>query len=85
MEILIDQAKSREVTELEMIRSQAEELFDLVSTVTKYFYFDPELGMIAEKQYDNYQEVVDDYKALTYAGTPLTMDADTKAPSLLRV
>ena len=63
--ILIGQAEHREVTELEMIRSQAEETILTVSTVTKYFYFDSELESIAEKKYENYQDVVDDYRAYT--------------------
>lgn len=64
-EILVEQVKQEEMTELEMIRSQAEELFTTVSTVTKYFYFDSKLEEISAKQYVNYQEVVDDYKAYT--------------------
>lgn len=64
-DILIEEAERREVTELEMIRSQAEEIITTVSTVTKYFYFDAGLEKIAGKQYRNYQEVVDDYKAYT--------------------
>lgn len=63
--ILIEQVEHGEVTELEMIRSQAEELFSTVSTVTKYFYFDPKLEEISRKQYVDYQELVDDYKAYT--------------------
>lgn len=63
--VLIEQVKRGEVTELEMIRSQAEELFSTVSTVTKYFYFDSKLEEISGKQFANYQEVVDDYKAYT--------------------
>lgn len=63
--ILIEQVEHGEVTELEMIRSQAEELFSTVSTVTKYFYFDPKLEEISRKQYVDYQEMVDDYKDYT--------------------
>lgn len=64
-EILVEQVEQGEVTEMEMIRSQVEEMFTTVSTVTKYFYFDSKLEEIAQKQYDDYQEVVDDYKAYT--------------------
>ena len=64
-EILVEQAEQGEVTELEMIRSQAEELFATVSTVTKYFYFDSRLEKISVNQYMDYQEVVDDYKEYT--------------------
>lgn len=63
--ILIEQVERGEVTELEMIRSQAEEIFSTVSTVTKYFYFDPKLEEISRKQYVDYQEMVDDYKDYT--------------------
>lgn len=64
-EILVEQVKKEEMTELDMIRSQAEELFTTVSTVTKYFYFDSKLEEISAKKYVNYQEVVDDYKEYT--------------------
>ncbi|MCI9141715.1 MAG: sensor histidine kinase [Lachnospiraceae bacterium] len=64
-EILVEQAEREEAIELEMIRRQAEEIFSTVSTVTKYFYFDPQLEEIAGKQYRDYQEVVNDYKAYT--------------------
>lgn len=66
--ILVEQVKRAEITELEMIRSQAEEIFSTVSTVTNFFYFDSELETIAGKNYKNYQEVVDDYKAYTGFG-----------------
>lgn len=63
--ILIDQAKDAEVIELEMAGKQVEEIANTVSTVTKYFYFDPQLEAIAAKQYKDYQEMVDDYKDFT--------------------
>ncbi len=63
--ILVEQVEQREVTELEMIRSQAEEMFSTVSTVTKYFYFDAGLEEISRKHYTTYQQMVDDYKAYT--------------------
>ena len=63
--ILIEQAKEAEVTELKMARRQIEEMLDTVSTVTKYFYFDPKLEEISRKQYKNYQEVVNDYRDFT--------------------
>lgn len=64
-QILMEQVEQGEVTELEMIRSQAEEMFSTVGTVTKYFYFDEKLEEICGKEYTNYQEMVDDYKAYT--------------------
>ena len=63
--ILVDHAKSAEVIELEMIRGQVEDMAGVVSTVTKYFYFDPKMEEIATKQYADYQEVVRDYKEFT--------------------
>lgn len=63
--ILIGQAKDAEVVELEMAKKQVEEITGIVSTVTKYFYFDARLEEISAKQYRNYQEVVRDYKEFT--------------------
>lgn len=63
--ILIEQAKDAELVELEMAREQVEEMTGTVSTVTKYFYFDPQLEEIATKKYRNYQEVVQAYKKFT--------------------
>lgn len=63
--ILIDQAKDAEIVELEMARRQVEEMTGTVSTVTKYFYFNPQLEEIAAKKYEDYQEVVQDYKEFT--------------------
>lgn len=63
--LLIEQAKSAEVTELEMARKQIEDMTDTVSTVTKYFYFDPQLENISSKRYRDYPEVVRDYKEFT--------------------
>lgn len=63
--ILVGQAENAEVTEMEMARRQTEEMLETVSTVTKYFYFDPKLEEIATKQYRNYQDVVNDYRSFT--------------------
>lgn len=63
--ILTDQAKNEEVTEIRMAARQMNEMAGTVSTVTKYFYFDPQLEEIATKQYKNYQEVVRDYRNFT--------------------
>lgn len=64
-DILIEQAKDAEAVELEMVKKQLEEMTGTVSTVTKYFYFDKRLEEIAAKQYEDYQEVVQDYKEFT--------------------
>lgn len=63
--ILIDQAKGAEVTELVMIKEQIEELTDTVSTVSKSFYFDQKIEEISAKQYTSYRELVLDYKEFT--------------------
>lgn len=63
--ILIDEAKNVEVTEMEMVRRQAEEIMNTVSTVTKYFYFDERLEEISSKKYTEYQDVVRDYRDFT--------------------
>ena len=55
--ILIDQAKNVEVSEMEMVRRQAEEIMSTVSTVTKYFYFDEQLEEISLKRYTDYQDM----------------------------
>lgn len=60
--ILTEQAKSAEVTELDMTRRQMEEMANTLVTVTKYFYFDPQLEEIAVKQYTDYQDMVHDYR-----------------------
>ena len=59
--ILIEQVEQGEATELQMIRSQAEEMLSTVGTVTKYFYFDPGLEEISGRQYTDYQQMVDEY------------------------
>lgn len=63
--ILIDQAKNVEVSEMEMVRRQAEEIMSTVSTVTKYFYFDEQLEEISLKRYTDYQDMVRDYRDFT--------------------
>lgn len=60
--ILVEQAKSTEITEMEMARKHTEELFKTVNMVSKYFIFDEKLEEIAAKNYTDYQEMVDDYK-----------------------
>ncbi len=63
--ILIGQAKSGEVVAIERTKRQIEEVTETVSTVTKYFYFDPHLERIASKQYTDYVELVQEYKEFT--------------------
>ncbi len=63
--ILIRQSEHAEVTELAAAAQQVREMADTVSTVTKYFYFDPMLEEISQKQYQNYQDMVSDYRNFT--------------------
>lgn len=63
--ILVEQAKGAEVTEIEMVRQQTQELFSTVSMVSKYFIFDEKLENIALKEYTDYQDMVDDYRDYT--------------------
>ncbi len=63
--ILIEQAKDAEVTEMEAVRRQLEDMAGTVSTVTKYFYFDSRLEEISAKSYGDYGEMVQDYREFT--------------------
>ena len=62
---LTDQAKTAEVTEMEMVRQQTQELLSTVSMVSKYFFFDEKLENIAAKEYTDYQEMVNDFRDYT--------------------
>ncbi len=63
--MLVDQAKKAEMTELELLGSETEELLRTINTASKTFYFDEQLESIALKQYREYQEIVNDYRAYT--------------------
>ena len=63
--LLVEQAKSAEITEVEMERMQIEELLSTVSMVSKYYIFDEDLERIASKDYTNYQEMVTDFRNYT--------------------
>lgn len=60
--ILVEQAKSAEVTEMEMVRQQTKQMLDTATTVSKYFIFDEKLEHIALQEYTNYQDMVTDYR-----------------------
>lgn len=60
--LLVEQAKSAEITEIEMERMQIDELLSNVSMVSKYYIFDEELEKIAFKDYTDYQEMVADFR-----------------------
>lgn len=60
----VQQAKSEELRELEAAKNQLVELQGTMITVSRRFYFDEKLEEIAEKHYDSYQEIIDDYQSL---------------------
>lgn len=64
-QILVEQAKNTEMIELEGIRNQIEEVQNTMITMSQYFYFDEHLEKISKKRYQDYQEMVDDYKKCT--------------------
>lgn len=63
--LLVEQAESEEMQELDAVKTQIIELQGTMTTVSRYFYFDSTLEDIAEKEYTNYQEMIDDYKGYT--------------------
>lgn len=64
-QILVEQAKSGEMQELDSVSHQILELQDTMTTVSRYFFFNDKLEEIAEKEYTDYQDLIDDYKNYT--------------------
>lgn len=64
-EILVQQAEDTEMVELETIKRQLLEHQNILTTMSQYFYFDSKLEEIAQKNYTDYQEQVDDFKNYT--------------------
>ncbi len=62
-EILVRQAENTEITELEAICGQILEIENTMTTVSSYFYFDPQLEKIAQTNYTDYQEMINDYRS----------------------
>ena len=60
--VLIEQAKAAEQTELQMTGDQILDNLNTVNSVSKFFYFDEQLEKIAFYEYQNYQEIVNDYR-----------------------
>lgn len=60
---LIERAKTAEITEMQMACRQTREILTTVSRASKLFLFNEKLEKIAFEQYDDYQEMVDDYRA----------------------
>lgn len=63
--ILVEEAKTAEVTEMEMAQHQVEELLDTVNMVSRYYLFNEQLEKIAFENYEDYQMMVNDYKNFT--------------------
>lgn len=64
-QLLIEQAKNSEISELEMMRDIISESIKVTNDVSKFFYFDEELEHIAFYTYESYEEEVADYKNYT--------------------
>ena len=62
-EQLIQQAEKEEIQELGSVKNQMLEMQNTIINVSKYFFFDPRLEEMAEKEYTDYQEMVDDYSS----------------------
>lgn len=63
--ILVEQAESTELIELENIKKQVLEVQNTMTTMSQYFYFDAKLEEISQKEYKEYGEMVDDFKNYT--------------------
>lgn len=60
--ILVQQAEDTELTELETVKRQLLEVQNTLSTLSEYFYFNESIERLATRDYDSYQELVDDYR-----------------------
>ena len=70
-DILIQQEKNAAVDEISAMGKQLKEELNMAISISKYFYFDEELEKIAGKEYDSYQENVNDimnYDSFNYYG-----------------
>lgn len=68
-DILIQQEMNACMDDIIAMEKQLIEELNTVVSISKYFYFDEELEKIARKQYDNYQENINDimnYEAFKY-------------------
>ena len=67
--ILMEREMQAELSELDRIGREADSLFSTVNSLSKTFYFDEKQEHIAEYQYQEYQEIVDDYRDYTAFNT----------------
>lgn len=59
---MIEQAKTAEQEELSLIGDSIKDSIDIVSDVSKQMYFDEQIENIACHEYENYEELLDDYR-----------------------
>ena len=64
-QILVDRAEKTEMVELELLGSETKEFLNSISTASRNFYFDSLLEEIATKEYEDYGELVKDYRQYT--------------------
>lgn len=60
--ILVQEAQNRETEALREVKYRILDIQNVVSRTSRFFYFDERLEKIAQTQYTDYQELVDDYK-----------------------
>lgn len=63
--ILVEREMTAELSELDRVGREADSLFSTLNSISKTFYFDEKLEHIAEYPYQEYQELVDDYREYT--------------------
>jgi two-component system sensor histidine kinase YesM len=60
--VMIQQAKDNAIEELSVIGNSLEESISVIETVSKMLYFDEDIEHIAFTRYDNYEDIVSDYR-----------------------
>lgn len=60
--ILVQEAENSETEALREVKYRILDIQNVVSRTSRFFYFDERLEKIAQTQYTDYQELVDDYK-----------------------
>lgn len=64
-QILVEREMQAELSELDRMGSEADSLFSTINSLSKTFYFDEKLEHIASHPYQEYQEIVEDYREYT--------------------
>lgn len=68
-QILMEREMQAELSELDRIGREADSLFSTVNSLSTSFYFDEKLEHISEHPYQEYQELVNDYRDYTAFNT----------------